>query len=258
MVLSNDIEIINNNASEARMLHTSPVDAIDAEAKRRALEQIPVPIPASVVRTHIAEYEEDAIRRLLLRYSGADVINGWRDGPESHGIKVVYGDVEGSSWYTMCTTGKIQVGAEKTARVLISAEMVPKFDDMTKEVRVVEKPSDATEIRVVSCKGVMFTSPRDFVVATTVRKEASGRILVATRSVDHPEGKRSGYVRAVSYISGYIITPDSIDPNVCELSVIAHMDLGGSLPATVIRYLGLSAPIKIVEKIRDVAVRAQI
>jgi len=257
MVLSTDIDLVGSS-SESRMLHASATSAVDAEAKRRALAQMPVPIPATVVRTYLSEFEEDSLRRLLTRFAGDDVVDGWSKGPESNGIQVLHGAVEGSSWHTMCTTGKVRVTADKAARLLVSAEMVPKFDDMTKEVRVVEKLSDATEVRVVSCKSVMFTSARDFVVATTVRREADGRILIATRSVDHPAGKRAGYTRALSYISGYVVTPDPVDPNACVVSVIAHMDLGGNMPAMVINYLGLSAPIKLVEKIRDVAVKAKI
>lgn len=254
MVLSSGVEIA----------HGASVDPIkfasveEQERKVLAVRALPVPAPISAVRSHLEEFENDSVARLLVRYAGADVQpGGWRDGPESNGIKVVYGEVAGSDWFTMRTTGKLRVSAAKAARVLMAADMVPKFDEMTKEVRLLERLSEATEVRVVSAKSVMFTSARDFCVASTVRREASGRVVIATRSVDHPQGSQKGYVRALIYISGYVVTPDPEDPNACELAVVAHMDLGGNMPAMVVRYLGLSAPIKLVQKIQEVTASAR-
>ncbi|TMW55345.1 hypothetical protein Poli38472_013236 [Pythium oligandrum] len=254
MVLNADVNVSDAN-SESRMLMSNQTSAQDDAAKRHAMQTMSVPIPMGVARSHVTEFEDESIRRLLLRYSGADVLpNGWKDGPESNGCKVVYGDVAGTEWATMRTTTKIRVSAEKAAEVLNSAEYVPKYDDMTKEVQRIEKLSDATEVRHAFTRGVMVVSQRDLVVATTIRREPSGRILIASRSVEHPEVH--GYVRIVTMISGYVITPDPVDPNVCEVSVIAHMNLAGRIPSFVIRYLGLSAPIKMMEKLRDVAVAA--
>lgn len=254
MVLSSGVEVARGVVDTVKMLTIE-----DQEAKQEAVRTLTIPAPITVVRSCLEEFENDSVNRLLMRYEGSDVLpNGWREGPESKGIKVVYGEVEGSDWFTMRTVGKLRVSAAKAAKILVDAEMVPKFDEMTKEVKLLERLSEATEVRMVSAKSVMFTSARDFCVATTVRKESSGRILIATRSVDHPQGNQKGYTRALIYISGYIVTPDPQDPNACELAVIAHMDLGGNMPAMVVRYLGLSAPIKLVQKIDEVTHAAKV
>lgn len=254
MVLSSGVEVAHGNSVDAIKFATVE----EQERKVHAVRALAIPAPIMTVRSCLEEFENDSVQRLLQRYAGTDVLpSGWRDGPESNGIKVVYGEVAGSEWYTMRTTGKLRVSASKAARILMSAEMVPKFDDMTKDVKLLERLSEATEVRLVSAKSVMFTSARDFCVASTVRREPSGRVLIATRSVDHPQGTQKGFVRALSYISGYIVTPDAHDPNACELSVVAHMDLGGNLPAMVVRYLGLSAPIKLVQKIDEVTAAAR-
>lgn len=249
MVLNSSVEL-TRGVSE-------PVKATAPEAEDAAVKQVltvSIPAPISLVRPYIDVFANDSVNRILLRDSGADVMpNGWIEGPSSNGISVVYGEVAGSKWYTMKTTGMLDVSARKAAQVLMAADMVPKYDDMTKEVKVLEKLNANTEVRLASCKGIMFTSPRDFCVVTTYREEADGRVIIATRSVDHPAGHRSGYVRAHMLISGYIVTPHPSDPNKCELKVVAHIDLGGNLPIMVVRYLGLSAPIKMVEKVREVA-----
>ncbi|GAB9473032.1 hypothetical protein Gpo141_00010195 [Globisporangium polare] len=248
MVLSSGIEIAHGSNDSIKMATVE-----EQEAKVQQVRALSIPAPITTVRACLEEFENDSVQRLLLRYSGADVLpSGWRDGPDSHGIKVVYGEVPDSDWYTMRTTGKLRVSAARAAKILMAADMVPKFDDMTKEVKLLERLSEATEVRLVSAKSIMFTSARDFCVASTVRREASGRILIATRSVEHPHGHQKGFVRALIYISGYVVTPDPKDPDACEVAVVAHMDLGGNLPAMVVRYLGLSAPIKLVQKIDEV------
>ncbi|KAG1683405.1 hypothetical protein DVH05_015312 [Phytophthora capsici] len=144
-----------------------------------------IPAPIATVRANIAAFEEDSIRKLLTRYEGSDVLpNGWRQGPSNKGIQVVYGEVagKGSEWYTMKTTGTLNVSAAKAANILMRSDMVPKFDEMTKEVKTMEKLSEASEVRRVTAKSVMFTAARDFSVVSTYREEASGRILIATRS----------------------------------------------------------------------------
>lgn len=252
MVLVSNADMEQQQDAAADVVAMSSAEAVEARLQHIAKAQVPVPI--TVVRTCLAEFEQDLVRRLLVRYAGSDVLpNGWRNGPSSNGIQVVYGAVDGSSWFTMKTTGKLRVSAEKAARILMAADMVPKYDDMTKEVRLIERLSDATEVRRAFCRPIMLTAARDFCVATTYIKEPTGRVLIATRSVDHPEGEQSGYCRAVSHISGYVVTPDPVDPeHACELAIIAHMDLGGHLPAMVVKYLGLSAPIKIVAKVDEI------
>ena len=115
----------------------------------------------------------------------------------------------------------------------------------------------------------MFTSPRDFCVSTTVDQLSDGSYLIATHSVDHPDGQiRKKFVRASSMISGFIVTPgnlinqnpeenesendtDDDESEVCTVTIIAHMDLGGIIPPAVTRFLGFSAPIKLVRKLRS-------
>lgn len=227
------------------------------EARLAAVVNVSIPAPMALVRSAVDAFASDSVNRILLRDTGADVLpSGWTEGPTSNGISVVYGEVAGSKWYTMKTTGMLDVSAHKAAQLLMAADMVPKYDDMTKEVKVLEKLDANTEVRLASCKGIMFTSPRDFCVVTTYREMPDGRVVIATRSVDHPAGRRGGYTRALMLISGYILTPHPTDPNKCELKVVAHIDLGGNLPVMVVRYLGLSAPIKMVEKVREVANKA--
>ncbi|KAG7395475.1 hypothetical protein PHYBOEH_003705 [Phytophthora boehmeriae] len=250
MAFTSTVELTRGGDLAPQTKHSAPDAASESPVSESVTFSIPAPIAA--VRSNLQEFEDDSMKKLQTRYDGLDVLpNGWREGPCSKGIQVVYGEVAGSEWYTMKTTGTLHVSADKAAAILMDCNMVPKFDDMTREVKPLEKLSEFSEVRQVSAKPVMFTTARDFSVVSTYRKMEDGRHLIATRSVEFvPE--RKGFVRATILISGYVVVPHPTDPNMCEMSVIAHMDLGGNLPAMVVRYLGLSAPIKLVEKIHEI------
>jgi START domain len=121
-----------------------------------------------------------------------------------------------------------------------------------------------TAIRRVACKPVWPTAPRDFVVCTTWEESEDGCILLCTRSVpDHFKEKVGNYVRGFINVSGYYIQPKStLDPSDpayndcpeggCKVTLAAHTELGGSLPASVINMLSTAAPVKILNRVRDI------
>lgn len=68
------------------------------------------------------------------------------------------------------------------------------------------------------------------------------------------------YVRGFVLTSGYYIEEyDSIvpkDPNVlpghCRITLIAHTDLGGKIPSTIINMLAKDTPFKVLSKIKKI------
>ena len=202
------------------------------------------------VRQHVHAFEEDSLMRLMKRYNGED-IEAWIEGPTKNKCTVFYAPVQGSDWYTMKASTVMNITMERAVQVLNDKDEVPKFDENTDRLTILEQVSDRTQIRLVSCKSVLFTTARDFCVATTVQRGVHGKTLIATTSVDHEGGRdQSGYVRALSLISGYIVSPVENHPEQCEITVLAHMDLGGYLPGALMRFLGLSAPIKLLSKLK--------
>jgi len=230
----------------------------DHEQNQEELEDLFAPgnaVDWTMVQLHIGYFESQSIDMMLTRDAGKDIIPiGWNEGPSKGDIRVVYGDVVGSAWATMKTEGPLPTSVENAVQVLAKPENVSIYDDMTKKAEKILSISDHTDLRYVEAYGIMFTSPRDFCVATTIKYMENGQVIIATRSVlcDQCE-PRYGYVRATMILSGYIITPVEGEPNKCTVALIAHMDFGGYLPATVIKYIGLSAPIKIIERLQEMA-----
>lgn len=123
---------------------------------------------------------------------------------------------------------------------------------------------EKTVVRRLCFKPVWPTAPRDFLCCTTWQELEDGSLLVCTRSA--PEvllAPQKGYVRGSIRISGYFIQPCSVvdksDPcyfkGGCKVTLTAHTDLGGSLPATVINMLSTAAPLKMMAAIADIVAR---
>jgi hypothetical protein len=112
---------------------------------------------------------------------------------------------------------------------------------------------DRTAVRRVKAKGVWPTDPRDFLFVTSWQALSDGSFVIVSRSVsDDICGQKKGYVRGFVQVSGYHIqqTGNPEDGSgVCTVTLLAHTELGGSLPATVINLLSVSAPLKIMQSI---------
>eukprot|EP01035_Chromulina_nebulosa_P024607 gene24607-32049_t len=136
------------------------------------------------------------------------------------------------------------------------------------------KVDGETSIRRVCFKGIWPTAPRDFVLCTTWQLQNDGSILIATMSADDSLfAQQKGYVRANIQISGYCIQPYSSDapvsvdlhgnvngpptttllsPGEFKVTLVAHTELGGSLPASVINMLSTQAPVKMLTAISEI------
>ena len=127
------------------------------------------------------------------------------------------------------------------------------------------KVSERTNIRRMCFKPVWPTAPRDFLCCTTWQELEDGSLLVCSRSVpDKLLEVEEGYVRGNILISGYWIQPyhtlkkDDIYYNDdetafgCKVTLTAHTDLGGTMPAWIINMLSAEAPLKILIKIRGI------
>jgi hypothetical protein len=128
------------------------------------------------------------------------------------------------------------------------------------------------------------------IVATTWSELTDGSLLIVSRSVPDMLACQSGYVRGSVVISGFLIQPqnkDNLDPIrsndfikakdksmesmesksrefhsinaeesnqelMCKVTLCAHTELGGTLPASVINMLSTSAPLKMLSAIREI------
>ena len=100
-------------------------------------------------------------------------------------------------------------------------------------------------------KAIWPTAPRDFIACTTWSEDDDGSILISTRSAsnDYCPPKRD-YVRGNIVVSGYKLTPRT--QGGCDLCLIAHTELGGTLPVSIINMLSATAPFKMLTAMKEI------
>jgi hypothetical protein len=113
-----------------------------------------------------------------------------------------------------------------------------------------------TAIRHMKFKGIWPTAPRDFVLLTThateLQPDGMKRALVTSISAwNDLLLPKQGYVRGTLMISGYVIEEVEGSPGSSRVTLCAHSDLGGQLPASIINALSVNAPIKILTALSE-------
>lgn len=202
----------------------------------------------------LVAFANKSVEVLLGRHTGQDKVTTWELVSEADGVKIWRGDIEGDSWNAFRCSRRITTDKESIVKALLDVDLTMDLDEMMESSEVIKDAEDGRiSMRQVASKGVFPISGREFVLITTVRDLPDGRVAIATRSVDIDEVlPYEGYVRATNHISGYVIeeAKDAKGNVYCEVTLLAHADLGGFIPAQIVNLLGTSSTVKVLEKLQ--------
>jgi hypothetical protein len=200
-------------------------------------------------------YGEESVRVLLARNSGDDGVTTWELVEESEESLIWRATVEGSEWSPFRV--KMAVGASKQAiqTALLDTEVLLKLDEMTEQM-VVLHTADAegkVTLRHFTSKGMFPIAGREFVLVTYATDLPDGRVAIASRSIELDDVEPfEGYVRGRNIITGYLIEEkkDEDGSVYCEVTLLAHADLAGYIPASIVNMLGTSATVKVLANLK--------
>ncbi|KAF0684344.1 Aste57867_23657 [Aphanomyces stellatus] len=223
-----------------------------AEAQHSAYEN-----PAAVNEKAVdyTAFGEESARLLVARVDGNDDSIEWSEVKEWDGVTVFRGVVDDNDWNCIKAVATVHCSAQSLADRLADPAEMKTFDSNTDAVTVVEVVDAATTILHVRAKAIFPTTARDFSVVTARHMDASSmagspRTVIASRSIDHEDiPVDPWYVRAYTYLSGYVLQP--LSESECQVTMIVHMNLGGSLPSFVINLLAVDAPIYLLQRLRE-------
>ena len=264
--------------AEAIVEHTK--DERDGEGER-AVRKFQCYLGAPVVAANATETENDAAHTLSQPF--LDI--RWITKVSRRGVTVMNSPVDGSKYNALRAHMRIQATAERILELLTDDTRLGEYDDMFDHItflrNVPEWAKDGTEedgqggndiemsvdafekhgrTRRVCCKGLWPTAARDFVVTTTTRHLEDGALLVCSHTPEDqaslcPESK--GYTRGCMNVSGYLLKP--VDPSAvdgshteCDVTLITHIDIGGTIPTSILNTLSTSAPIKLLTTVANI------
>ncbi|TYZ62038.1 hypothetical protein PybrP1_007748 [[Pythium] brassicae (nom. inval.)] len=202
-------------------------------------------------------FGEENVQILLERDSGVDGVTSWElvDEQEGGAVKIWRGEVQGNSWSPFRASRMIAADMQTIQDALLDSALLLQLDDMTESIRVL-KTVDAhgkLSLRHILTKGIFPVAAREFVIVTYATTLPEGGLVIASRSIAL-EGVPvlDGAVRGVNVVSGYLIkelAPANGKPR-CEVTLLAHADLQGYIPATIVNMLGTSATVKILTNLQ--------
>lgn len=231
-------------------------------------ESAPAPVPVafgskvykSASDVDLQAFGEENVKILLNRHSGQDHVTTWElvDSQVEGHVKIWRGEVQNNSWSPFKASRRISADKVTIQKALTDPKLLLQLDDMTESVRILKSLDDEGKLslRYIVSKGVFPVAARDFVIVTYATSLPDGTLIIASRSIAIQEGTpvTEGAVRAVNEVSGYIIQEmaDANGKPCCEVTLLAHADLQGYIPATVVNMLGTSATVKILANLETV------
>jgi len=120
----------------------------------------------------------------------------------------------------------------KVADTLFIPENHIKWYDYLKRIDILERLGPKTNIiQTVQKMGPLFKD-RDFLIISTWRTLNNGIEVYLICSInDHPKAEKiSGCVRGEIYISGTVLRPSKTIEGATDITALAHINLGGSIP----------------------------
>ncbi|KAF4141048.1 START (StAR-related lipid-transfer) domain-containing protein [Phytophthora infestans] len=202
-------------------------------------------------------YGKESIQILLNRHTGDDKVTTWEIVDDADGVKVWRGAVEECDWCPFRAARRIDADKRVIEQVLLDPNRTLELDEMMEGIVTLRDIGESNHLafRQITSKGQFPIYGREFLVVTYATTLEDGRVVIATRSVNVAEvAPLDGYVRAHIYISGYIIEELKEDnSNVyCVVTLLAHADLAGYIPPSIINMLGTSSTVKVLENLETI------
>eukprot|EP00640_Fibrocapsa_japonica_P001143 CAMPEP_0113944926 /NCGR_PEP_ID=MMETSP1339-20121228/37922_1 /TAXON_ID=94617 /ORGANISM="Fibrocapsa japonica" /LENGTH=425 /DNA_ID=CAMNT_0000950293 /DNA_START=202 /DNA_END=1479 /DNA_ORIENTATION=- /assembly_acc=CAM_ASM_000762 len=173
------------------------------------------------------------------------------------GIHVSTIVVEGSQWQCFRVTGRMQAAPMDVCSLVINDARIGEYDEMFGSIQMIERVNERAAIRHSYYKPIWPTAPRDFVIITTWEPLPDGRVVVATRSVEHPlvASRTKDHVRARVLCAGYVLEPVVLEDGRVETdcTVIIHTDVSCDwLPAAFVNPFTNTRPVGYVQAMQRI------
>jgi len=193
-------------------------------------------------------------------------------------VTVTSGNLKDSKLQCRKLVTEMNVPIERLAIFLGDQDRVLEYDDLIESTTVIKenvphKPKKS-QFKYMVTKAVGFVvSSRDCIFTTSCHvvveenkdqeeKKDDGEIdltkcqdyetiVICSRWVEHEDfPPKPGFVRGKCSFSGYILR--KMGDSKTHVTLMFHTELGGFVPAKVVNNLGISAPIKMLDKIRTI------
>jgi hypothetical protein len=175
----------------------------------------------------------------------------WKLKTSKNGAKVFGATIPGSPWAAVRSNAIVEGVTPKQLRdFLVNDDNVSLYDNNFDTYEVIARTSKFV-VKRYKYKAIFPTNPRDFLLVTVSEDLGDDGFYVCSISADDslcPLDPSSHYVRAKLMCSGAIIRPVK---GGSDLTFIAHSDLGGAVPTSVLNLVQYSMPVRSLVAIQE-------
>ena len=202
-------------------------------------------------------FGKENIQILLDRHTGDDKVTTWELVNDSNGTKVWRGTVQHCDWCPFRAACRINADKSIVEQVLLDPHRTLELDEMMEGIATLRDvgKQNSLALRQITSKGQFPIYGREFLVVTYATTLEDGRVVIATRSVNVTDvPPLEGYVRANIYVSGYVIeeVKETNGDVYCVVTLVAHADLAGFIPSSIINMLGTSSTVKVLKNLEKI------
>ena len=169
---------------------------------------------------------------------------GWEPFHEAENVTILRKVDPSSPLQQVKGMGRIEAPPRAIAEIVRDIGRKHEYDGMLDSAHVVETLDEHTMLNYSAFKRKWPTTARDFLTLQYEQEYPDGTIILAFFSVDDDACPvKKSHVRASVEIGAWILSPVEGNPMACDAIYAAQVDLGGSLPTSLVNSATSKAPM---------------
>ncbi len=181
---------------------------------------------------------------------------GWTFVQEKNGVRISSKKMPHNPLSMVKGEGVIKCPPEGIVAIVAEQANKASWDKMYKAGRVLQQVSEDCRVLYDSYNRIWPTAPRDFCSVALVERHVDGSVVMANRSVQHPDCPEvDGVVRANVMLGGIVLKPlPESNYEHSHITYLMFVDVGGEIPTFVLNKIANDQPM-CVAGLREVAER---
>ncbi|GAB5539217.1 MAG: START domain-containing protein [Salibacteraceae bacterium] len=182
------------------------------------------------------------------------VAQDWQLKKNENGIKVFTKAIEGSEFDAFKAEMEIDLSVSQIENFLRNMDQYPEAFPDTKQLKILARPNDSTQIQYAYTDAPWPVSDRDGVYQLVFRKSAvSGQLKTSATALPDYVPRKDDVVRIEWSKTYWIATP--VSKTRSKLEYIVNTDPGGSIPEWVTNGAAIEVPYRTFVNIRKELVK---
>jgi len=186
---------------------------------------------------------------LLLTLANIGISQDWELRKNEDGIKVYTKPTKGDGFDSFRAEMDVNLSVAQIENFLRHMDKYPDAFPDTKELRILARPNDSTQIQYTLTDAPWPVSDRDGIYELIfIKDKKTGNLKTVARALPEYLLRKEDIVRIEKSNTFWIV--EKIGPNKCRLEYIVHADPGGNIPEWLANSAAVDVPFNTFKNIK--------